>query len=196
MTGVALSIILISCAKAFDTDIPLSGGVNQLPPVLVEYYEESTSVTLDISYDVVHPDPIIEYGVWFDPDVPRHVFWSAVGTTTTSVPLKPYVEPEVLPEFQTLGELVDKYFLPEDKEFILWLAFCESSAFPEHYMSSAVNKSSRASGWFQHLPKFWDERSVAAGFEGYSIFNPEANVAVAAWLFYEDGGARHWECTW
>ena len=195
--GVALSIILISCAKAFDTDIPLSGGVDQLPPVLVEYYEESTSMTLDIDYDVVHPDPIIEYVALFDPNAPEHAFWSAASTTTTtmSLPLSAEV-PEILPEFQTLGELVDKYFLPEDKEFILWLAFCESSAFPEHYMSSAVNKSSRASGWFQHLPKFWDERSVAAGFEGYSIFNPEANVAVAAWLFYEDGGARHWECTW
>ncbi len=198
MIGVALSITLVACAKVFDTDIPLSGGVEDLP-VSVEVMFEAPIVS----------DPVIDYDAEWKAFVheqiliheqkPEHAFWSAASTTTTtttmSLPLNA-ARSEVLPKFQTLGELVDQYFLPEDKEFILWLAFCESSASPKDYMSSAVNKSSKASGWFQHLPKFWDERSVAAGFEGYSIFHPEANVAVAAWLFYEDGGARHWECTW
>jgi hypothetical protein len=52
--------------------------------------------------------------------------------------------------------------------------------------------SALAVGWFQHLARYWVERSTAAGWTDYDIFHAEANVAVAAWLFYEGGGARHW----
>jgi hypothetical protein len=47
---------------------------------------------------------------------------------------------------------------------------------------------------FQHLASAWEARSEAAGIAGASIWDPEANVAVAAWLFYEGGGKRHWTC--
>ena len=47
---------------------------------------------------------------------------------------------------------------------------------------------------FQHLGKYWDERSRQAGWYGASIYDPEANIAVAAWLFYTQGGRRHWTC--
>ena len=99
--------------------------------------------------------------------------------------------PSEPPQF-TLGQLVDYFFDPHDRDWALLVAFCESSGQPDHIISDAVHHSSRASGWFQHLPKFWDERSDAAGFTDEPILDPIANVAVASWLFYEGGGKRHW----
>lgn len=94
-------------------------------------------------------------------------------------------------ELPTLGELVDRYFLPEDHAWALRVAFCESSAKPSD-TGSIVVSSALAVGWFQHLARYWVERSAAAGWADHDIFHAEANVAVAAWLFYEGGGARHW----
>jgi hypothetical protein len=101
-----------------------------------------------------------------------------------------------LSHLPTLGELIDVYFEPEDREFFTWLAYCESSGEPQDIYSDAIQPQSKATGWFQHLPKFWIERSFKAGYVGFPIDHPEANVGVAAWLYYEDGGAKHWKaCT-
>lgn len=94
-------------------------------------------------------------------------------------------------ELPTLTELVDKYFHPEDRGWAIRVAFCESSGQPKDVGSDKVS-SALAVGWFQHLARFWMERSKKAGWERYHPFHAEANVAVAAWLFYEGGGARHW----
>lgn len=91
----------------------------------------------------------------------------------------------------TLGELIDRYFLPADRAWAQQVAFCESSA-QTHHTGSAVVSSALAVGWFQHLAKYWEERSVKAGVPGANPFDTEANVAVAAWLLYEGGGVRHW----
>lgn len=82
---------------------------------------------------------------------------------------------------------VRKYFAEQDVERALSVVFCESSGNPD-----AKNISSTATGLFQHLPKFWSERSDRAGFPGADIRDPDANAAVAAWLVYNDGGWRHW----
>lgn len=90
-------------------------------------------------------------------------------------------------------ELIEMYFYPEDLEWARRIMMCESSNRPD-----AKNPQSSASGLFQHLPKFWEERTAKANEAGYTnggdIFDPRDNVAVAAWLFYEGGGKRHWEC--
>ncbi len=92
----------------------------------------------------------------------------------------------------TLEQLVDIYFEPVDKAWALRVAFCESSALPSDTYSNAVS-SALAVGWFQHLSKYWLQRAKISGWEGYDIFDSEPNVAVAAWLFYETGGAeKHW----
>lgn len=86
--------------------------------------------------------------------------------------------------------LVAKYFRPADVNKAVRIAWCESTFNP-----NSVNPTSGASGLFQHLPEFWAERSAAAGFAGADIFDPDANVAVAAWLVYEaPGGWSHWTC--
>ncbi len=70
----------------------------------------------------------------------------------------------------------------------------ESSAKPTDKYSTAVNKSSGASGWFQHLPKFWIERTERSGmFDGFHILDPVANVGMAAWIYFNlHGGSSHW----
>lgn len=83
--------------------------------------------------------------------------------------------------------LVTAYFGPGEVERALRVLYCESSGDP-----NAKNPTSSASGLFQHLGRFWAERSVDAGWAGADIFDPEANVAVAAWLVYEAGGWSHW----
>ena len=92
---------------------------------------------------------------------------------------------------QTLGDLIDRYFRTADRPWARRVAFCESSG-QIHDTRSVVVSSALAVGWFQHLAKFWDERSEKAGVPGASPFDSQANVLVAAWLFYEGGGARHW----
>lgn len=103
-------------------------------------------------------------------------------------------------QMPTLEELVN-WFFPKwsDRQAFLLIAFCESSAKPTDKYSNAVNKSSGASGWFQHLPKFWIERTERSGiFDGFHILDPVANVGMAAWLYFNMdsntrwGGKSHW----
>ena len=87
--------------------------------------------------------------------------------------------------------LVATYFPAADVDRALRILACESNGDP-----NAVNRTSGAAGLFQHIPRFWAERSVAAGYGGSDIFDPVANVAVAAWLAYDApaGGWHHWVC--
>jgi hypothetical protein len=84
--------------------------------------------------------------------------------------------------------IVDMYF-PEDRvDWGLRIMECESHGDPE-----AKNPTSTASGLFQHLGSMWNDRTAAAGWEGADIFDPFANIAMAAWLL-DNGGPSHWVC--
>ena len=114
-------------------------------------------------------------------------------TSTTAVASRsdttsPYRRSRYLSELE-IRELVSRYFRPEDVNRAIRIAWCESSFNPY-----SVNPQTQASGLFQHLPRYWAERSAEAGFPGADIFDPDANVAVAAWLVYEGGGWSHWTC--
>ena len=93
-------------------------------------------------------------------------------------------------ELPTLGELINEYFLPEDRVLARMIAFCESSG-QSHHIGSDVVSDALAVGWFQHLARYWAERSERAGWGDYHPFHGQANVAVAAWLFYSSG-VHHW----
>lgn len=84
--------------------------------------------------------------------------------------------------------LVEEHFNPSDVPWAMRVMSCESGGNP-----NATNDRSGAAGLFQHLPKYWAERSAKAGWGGADIYDPEANIAVAAWLFYK-GGPSHWVC--
>jgi hypothetical protein len=97
------------------------------------------------------------------------------------------------PPLFTLEMLVDYFFDEADREWALRVAFCESSAQPDDLVSTAVHHRSGAAGWFQHLPKFWEERTEAVGIHGVDIMDPIAQVHVAAYLLYETSqGTGHW----
>ena len=93
-------------------------------------------------------------------------------------------------ELPTLGALINEYFEPEDRALARMIAFCESSG-QTHDIGSEEVSSALAIGWFQHLAKYWQERSEKAGFTDYDPFNGRANVGVAAWLYYTSG-VHHW----
>jgi hypothetical protein len=82
--------------------------------------------------------------------------------------------------------LVSVYFKESDINTALCIIKYESGGNPY-----ADNPGSSASGLFQHLGKYWTERSIKAGWAGADIWDPEASTAVAAWL-QRTGGWGHW----
>ncbi len=74
-------------------------------------------------------------------------------------------------------------------DYTLSVMWAESRGNP-----NAVNSTYGASGLFQHLPGYWQARSAAAGWAGADIMEPETNIAVAAWLFGQQGWGA-WEAT-
>jgi hypothetical protein len=120
-----------------------------------------------------------------------------IGSLETAVPVENLVSESTLTfDFEytfTLEDYINVYFEPEDRALMLRIAFCESTGFPDDTSSDAINRSSGAAGWFQHLPKFWEERTEAAGIAGADILDPVTNVFVASWLFYETPQkTSHW----
>ncbi|HSR15572.1 MAG TPA: transglycosylase SLT domain-containing protein, partial [Gemmatimonadales bacterium] len=90
--------------------------------------------------------------------------------------------------------LVARYFPDRLVEEALSVMRCESLGNP-----LAVNVFSGAAGLFQQMPYYWPSRAANAGWAGASIFDPEANIAVSAWLVLrsEEGGSdpwSHWSC--
>ena len=135
--------------------------------------------------------------VWEETDYAKHVASNPIEECpaygSCDIP-----EHEYIAHLPTLHELVREYFEPEDVSLMLRIAFCESSAKPDDKWSEAINPKSGATGWFQHMPDWWEERSFKAGFSGWHSVEPRANVGVAAYLYYNMdnnkrwGGASHW----
>lgn len=92
--------------------------------------------------------------------------------------------------------LVELYFPPERVDEAMSVMWCESRGNPD-----AKNPASTATGLFQFLSGTWAWSSVQAGWTGHSRLDPEANIAVAAWLVeysirtnHPNGAWGHWEC--
>ena len=81
-----------------------------------------------------------------------------------------------------------EYGLSDEEDRFMRVMWCESRGDPD-----AVNAESGASGLMQHIPRYWDERARAAGFQGASPFDPIANIYASVWLL-DMGGWSHWEC--
>lgn len=85
---------------------------------------------------------------------------------------------------------VQIYFQPWDVDRALRIMRCESLGDPW-----AKNRLSGAAGLFQHMPRYWPERSARFGWAGWSVWSPDANIAIAAALVYHDSMSwRHWVC--
>lgn len=118
----------------------------------------------------------------------RHISPPPTSVTTTTILPSRSLGSERL-SVEEARSLIALFFKPQDVDTALRIAKCESTLNP-----NAVNGSSHASGLFQHLPRYWKERSQKAGWVGADIFDPYANTAVAAWLKYHAGGWSHWTC--
>ena len=136
----------------------------------------------------INTRPILdaEYEDWANRH-PRY-FGRTVPTPTHTHPRAPQ-QTNVGTGVEQWRSLVETYFRPGDVDRALRIMRCESGGNP-----NAKNPRSSASGLFQHLGKYWVRRSAAAGYAGASIFDPTANVAVAAWLRDQPGGFSHWVC--
>lgn len=113
---------------------------------------------------------------------------TTIATTTTTRAAPPRTRAPMPPE--QVYALVSAYFAPADVERAVLVSWCES-----RYDANATNPSSAAAGLFQHIPRFWADRSAAAGIGGSDIYDPTANTAVAAWLLYSNGGWKHWNAS-
>ena len=164
--------------------------VERLPIPLIHQKELTTPVELAVKESL--PPDLNGYGRWLE----------AQGKLEECPINKPCeIDPELyIEEMPTLEELVN-WFFPKwsDRQDFLLIAFCESSAKPTDKYSNAVNKSSGAAGWFQHLPRFWEARTKKSEvFDGFHILDPIANVGMAAWLYFNMdsndrwGGKSHW----
>ncbi|HSG80327.1 MAG TPA: transglycosylase SLT domain-containing protein [Acidimicrobiia bacterium] len=105
--------------------------------------------------------------------------------------------PKHHPNVERWRPLVERYWAQhgyaDEVEFAMMVMYAESTGVP-----TALNPTSDASGLFQHLPKYWADRSARAGWAGADIFDPEANIAVAAWLraTSHERGWYHWAPVW
>lgn len=98
-------------------------------------------------------------------------------------PLPPDPGPEAVKAF------IAQYFGPMGQETVD-VALCvaqKESGFDPH----AENPFTGAAGVYQFIPSTWSSLAEAAGWGGFSVFDAEANVAVAAWTV-EHSGWHHW----
>ena len=199
MIRVTAALLLVACTAQADLTFPISGTSTTAPPATTTP-PVPTTIAWRGDYTTRVPTTTTRPAATTTSTTAPTTTTAAppaTTTTTTTVPptttvLHQLLQKPTVPQF-TLGQLVGYFFAEPDRAWALKVALCESSGLPDHVSSDAVHPSSRASGWFQHLPKFWQERSEAAGFAGESILDPIANVGVAAWLLYDGGGKRHWD---
>jgi soluble lytic murein transglycosylase-like protein len=115
---------------------------------------------------------------------------TTVATTTTTAPPVDGGARDV----EEWRPVVEQWFPADRVEEALSVIKCESNGDPLAY-----NSRHGASGLFQFLPGTWGWAAPGAGFGGASPFDPEANIATAAWLVQtsinqgHDAWA-HWSC--
>lgn len=88
------------------------------------------------------------------------------------------------PGIEQWRTLIETHFAPEDAAWAMRVMDCESKGDP--YVD---NPYSSASGLFQFLDSTW----AFTPYANQSVYDPVANVAAAAWLFYTEG-PHHWVC--
>jgi peptidoglycan hydrolase CwlO-like protein len=106
-------------------------------------------------------------------------------TPSPSPSPSPTPTPTPPPSGASVQELIASYFGPLGQDVVdqaMCVAQLESGFNPNAY-----NPISGASGVFQFIPSTWASVSKAAGWGGVSVFDAEANVAVAAWAVGQYG---------
>lgn len=112
---------------------------------------------------------------------------AATTTSTSGGGGGPWDHP---PSVEQWRGLVQNHFPSNRVEEALRIIDCESNGDPDAY-----NPYSGASGLFQFLPSTWASTAPKAGYPGSGPFEPEANIASAAWLAnrYQELGLYYWQ---
>jgi hypothetical protein len=76
--------------------------------------------------------------------------------------------------------LVALYFEPVDVDRAVRISWCEST-----FNAGSLDPGDGGAGLFHLSPAGWADLAASAGWSGADIFDPEANVAAAAWLVYQ-----------
>ena len=101
-------------------------------------------------------------------------------------------KPIVLTNEQLVKKYAKQYWVDESLALRIW--YCES-----WLRTYAKNKTSSASGIFQHLRRFRPARAKKYWFAWASVFNAEANIAVSMWML-RDQWIKPWlkskSCWW
>ena len=141
-----------------------------------EPIDESTTVEFEEAHvDQEVPDPRI-FGRWTN-DLGRDEGTILIGETASFQEELPI--PDMIVEAAARWEV--------DPGRMLRIAWCESRWDP------AATGPGGAAGVFQFMPRTWGWASGAAGYDGYSPYNSQANIETAAWLLATQG-PRHWTC--
>lgn len=147
------------------------------------------------------PAPTVEEGAATTETAATPTTTAPVAPTTTTTPPRPPSLPPVTspptvfrPDVERWRPLVATYFPGALLDEALSVMECESKGDPD-----AQNPSSTASGLYQFIASTWNWASANAGFTGVSVFDPEANIATAAFLveYSVDRGLpawQHWVC--
>lgn len=87
--------------------------------------------------------------------------------------------------------LIAAYFPPEHIDAALRVLYCESRGNPQ-----ATHPSSGAAGLFQAMPQWFTGRgfTTPSPYGPFDPYNPEANVAFAAWLSAGGSDWTPWVC--
>lgn len=114
---------------------------------------------------------------------------TTVTTTAPSTQPAPVEGGAFPPAVERWRPIVASYFPSSRVDGALAVIRCESAGDPNAY-----NPYSGASGLFQFLPATWATVSPRAGFEGASVFDPQANIGTAAWMsnYYASRGSGPW----
>ena len=192
---VAVSLLAVAGFAAFTA--PEAPAAPEVAPIGSDLGRNAGAVSaLSFTY-LVDPGDAPATTVDLDAVVQEAILRRAGSTTTTVAPSsqdtkdgRTFIRSDFMTESSVRG-LVAEYFDPSDVNRAVRLAWCLSSFNPQN-----VNPSNGNAGLFQHPRSEWDRWAAEAGIPGADIFDPEANVEVAAWLLYEvPGGWTHWECS-
>ncbi len=99
--------------------------------------------------------------------------------STSSAPTGAIQRSSYLTE-REVRRMIALYFQPEDVDRAVRIAWCAST-----FNAASVDVRSGGSGLFHIAAAGWSDLASAAGWRGTDPFDPEANVAVAAYIVYQ-----------
>ncbi|MBK5267443.1 MAG: transglycosylase family protein [Acidimicrobiia bacterium] len=153
-------------------------------PVTTTTPIDPTTTTLAPSTTTTHVHTTTTDAPTTTTEPPTTTTTEAPTTTTTEPPTTTTTTGSAYSGVLTQAEardLFSRYFSGDEVDVAIRIAVCESGLNTNAYNPNGYG------GLFQHSISAWDSRAAAAGWSGASIYDGEANTAVAYWLYTQSG---------